>query len=505
MSASMDSEIELKLLVSADAEKIIRKQFVPQLNIEFEHESTQLFNSYYDTADQRLRQHEMGLRIRGNNGEYEQTIKSRDGSVGGLHKRAEYNVALPANQLDLMAFPQEVWPEGLHPEKLKNELNMLFSTHFQREQYLLKLSDDAHVEMVFDAGEIETDKYQTPICEVELELKKGQSDSLFLLARQLLQVVPFRLGYKSKAQRGYELFKGEEAQVINTQVVFPIAREDSIQNAFVSLMGKAIQYWQFYEQHYVEHKKIRDLVAMAKVMRLTARCLKIFEQQLACSQLSELSQRIDKQLADWQWVEELAAIKELLSKKGFYRKKLIKNSEIISLLQTRQRELLDCHQPGKLLKHKSYILLQLDILELLTLQPWHSDDLAREPVSKFAKQVIKEELRHVVASFNQQEQGGHGKRYLENMSGLMRVVQLHTLFGNAVGNKTMQNMETWLDVNDGAEELRVLSLLEENLRGVLAESQDNLIEWCVEKQHGLLQVMELSRRAALNAAHTQAQ
>lgn len=495
----MDSEIELKLLVSADAEKIIRTQFVPDLDVEFEHVSTQLFNSYYDTAEQTLRLHDMGLRVRGNNGEYEQTIKAKDGSVGGLHKRAEYNVPLASNQLDIMAFPEDVWPVGLKPETLKSKLNMLFSTYFHREQYLLKLAQDSHVEMVFDSGEIETNKYQTPICEVELELKKGNSASLFMLARKLLQVVPFRLGYKSKAQRGYELFKGEEADIINTQVVFPVGRDESIQDAFVCLMGKAIQYWQFYEQHYVEHKKLKDLVAMAQVMKLTAMCLRIFQSHLSCPQLTDLCHRLEKQLSDWLWVDELAVIRELLSKKGFYRKKLIKNDDIMQLLQTRQAELLDAHKPAKLLKHKSYILLQLDILELLTTRPWSGAGQAEQSINSLAKIVIKDELQNVVASFRSQPQNGEGKCYLDNMSGLMRVLQVHTLLGNAVGSKNLQRMETWLDVKDGAEELRVLSMLEANLRTVLTESKDNLIEWCVNKQHGLLQVMALSRKAALDA------
>lgn len=495
----MDSEIELKLLVSANAESQIREQFLPQLQANIEHDSVQLFNSYYDTPEHVLRQHGMGLRIRGNNGEYEQTIKSRDGSVGGLHKRAEHNVDLPSNQLDITLFPDEIWPENLSVDELKQQLTTLFSTHFRREQYQIKLSPDTHVEMVFDSGEIETDKYHTPVCEVELELKKGEPEALFSLAKTLLDVVPFRLGYKSKAQRGYELFLGEEAQLAHQKPEFAIEKHHSLQDAFITLMSELVEYWQYYEQRFVELEKVRDLVELVAIMKLMKRNLKLFEKHLTCPEFSALSAQLKKQLQHWQWVDELADLKELLSKKGLYRKKLSKQEAVLRHLQKRQTYLLEKHKPLELFLHNGYAALQLDILEMLTHKPWTSDpQWQEESINRLAKKAIHDEL-DVIYQLFQFKAKESGKAYLKNLPALQKVVQIQKLLGKAVGNRTGQSLETWTDLLDGAEELKVLHTLEKNLRKLFSEGEDSLIQWCVAKQESLFEVMELSREAAIAA------
>ena len=53
-----------------------------------------MLNIYYETPDAWLRGHDMGLRIRGENGHYEMTMKIAGRVTGGLHQRPEYNVAL---------------------------------------------------------------------------------------------------------------------------------------------------------------------------------------------------------------------------------------------------------------------------------------------------------------------------------------------------------------------------------------------------------------------------
>jgi len=50
------------------------------------------------------------------------------------------------------------------------------------------------------------------LCEIELELKRGNQAELFNVARELMQAVPARLEFKSKSQRGYELLDGERAR-----------------------------------------------------------------------------------------------------------------------------------------------------------------------------------------------------------------------------------------------------------------------------------------------------
>jgi triphosphatase len=88
----MAQEIELKFIVAQDGVDALREH----LNaLEAKHTPAgQLLNIYYETADNWLRRHDMGLRIRGDQGRYEMTLKIAGRVVGGLHQRPEYNIPL---------------------------------------------------------------------------------------------------------------------------------------------------------------------------------------------------------------------------------------------------------------------------------------------------------------------------------------------------------------------------------------------------------------------------
>lgn len=97
----MAQEIELKFIVNHDAVDALRNH-LHTLGGEH-HAPSQLLNIYFETPDNWLRRHDMGLRIRGENGRYEMTMKIAGRVTGGLHQRPEYNVALSEPVLDLTA------------------------------------------------------------------------------------------------------------------------------------------------------------------------------------------------------------------------------------------------------------------------------------------------------------------------------------------------------------------------------------------------------------------
>lgn len=110
----MAQEIELKFIVENDSVDALRTH-LHQLSGEH-HAPVQLLNIYYETPDNWLRSHDMGLRIRGANGQYEMTMKIAGRVVGGLHQRPEYNIDIAKPELELDRFPAEVWPNGELPE-----------------------------------------------------------------------------------------------------------------------------------------------------------------------------------------------------------------------------------------------------------------------------------------------------------------------------------------------------------------------------------------------------
>ncbi|SPW45837.1 putative adenylate cyclase [Escherichia coli] len=99
----MAQEIELKFIVNHSAVEALRDH-LNTLGGEH-HDPVQLLNIYYETPDNWLRGHDMGLRIRGENGRYEMTMKVAGRVTGGLHQRPEYNVALSEPTLDLAQLP----------------------------------------------------------------------------------------------------------------------------------------------------------------------------------------------------------------------------------------------------------------------------------------------------------------------------------------------------------------------------------------------------------------
>ena len=68
----------------------------------------------------------------------------------------------------------------------------------------------SQIEVALDQGVIDTGQNSSPLCELELELKKGNPGGLFRLARELSGSVPLQLAVKSKPERGYALLDGSE-------------------------------------------------------------------------------------------------------------------------------------------------------------------------------------------------------------------------------------------------------------------------------------------------------
>jgi triphosphatase len=223
----MEYEIELKLLTNQQAGDVIETQLLPQLNASITQETQILTNHYFDTPSRTLRQHDIGLRIRGNDQQFEQTLKTAGKSIGGLQQRPEYNIQLSVDknqsglllppEPDLKLFPPSAWPKTIDVGDLQAKIKTLFSTHFERKIYLLEFPHGDIVELVWDSGEVASGNRSVPICEIELELKKGATTALFDLARHIVSLMPATIGTDSKAARGYHLLDNSLVKEVKQQ------------------------------------------------------------------------------------------------------------------------------------------------------------------------------------------------------------------------------------------------------------------------------------------------
>lgn len=163
-----------------------------------------LYNVYYDTPRLDLHHAAMALRLRRVGGQWLQTLKGGGEVRAGLHSRNEWEMPVAGEALEFPPSPE--WDEHL-PPALRKKLKPVFVTDFTRTARLLDWNG-ARIEVCLDHGEIRTEQHSLPICELELELKSGETSSLFELALAILDVAPCELEVVNKAEYGFRLLEG---------------------------------------------------------------------------------------------------------------------------------------------------------------------------------------------------------------------------------------------------------------------------------------------------------
>ncbi len=202
-------ETELKLKVPADALDSLRSHPMLRERALGEPVEHHLVDTYYDTPERALWKAGLTLRVRADGGRWIQTVKTAGEASSSLHRRGEWECALPdaAPRPDLLA--RQVKPaalaELLRSAAIASDLAPLFQNTTHRTTWRIALEDGQQLECAFDAGSIAAGAHQASIAELELELKEGDPAQLFRLALDLHHAVPLQLASDSKAARGYAL------------------------------------------------------------------------------------------------------------------------------------------------------------------------------------------------------------------------------------------------------------------------------------------------------------
>jgi inorganic triphosphatase YgiF len=197
-------EIEVKLELAPKCLSALNK--IPQLSptlITPKHETG--VSVYFDTNKHKLRKKGLMLRVRRVGDRYVQTIKATN-NFGPL-ERDEWEAELPGQEPDL-DLAKDTALETLVTKKLRRRLGPLFETRVKRQVY--PVVDKSHeIALAVGRGTIDTGSRALPVCEIELELKRGPTAELFDFARELTRALPARLALKSKSERGYQLIEGK--------------------------------------------------------------------------------------------------------------------------------------------------------------------------------------------------------------------------------------------------------------------------------------------------------
>ena len=170
---------------------------------------------YFDTDRHTLRKKGLTLRVRRIGDRYVQTIK-KTGNLAPF-ERGEWEAEIEGEE-PVLSIANHTELETLLDEKLGRQLKPLFETRVRRTTYSLTRNSDA-IALTIDRGTIKAESGTVPLCEIELELRRGSREQLFEIARELAHALPLQLTVKSKADRGYELIDGmQNAPVKSTPI-----------------------------------------------------------------------------------------------------------------------------------------------------------------------------------------------------------------------------------------------------------------------------------------------
>ncbi|KVN02272.1 CYTH and CHAD domain-containing protein [Burkholderia diffusa] len=228
-------ERELKLRISAkDLDRLRHAPLLAQG--ERAGASQQLTSTYFDTPALAFHRCGASLRVRAAGDDRIQTLKLEGAAQAGLFDRDEFETPVDGDVPDLEPLHAHL-PEDSDCGRLvrdaatAGQLKPVFVTRIRRSVFPLHLPSGDELEVALDKGTVDAEPGSVPIAAVELELKHGEPESLYGVARALLDVVPLRIDRESKADLGYGLLVGEHHAAVKAQPV-RLKKRDSIEDAF---------------------------------------------------------------------------------------------------------------------------------------------------------------------------------------------------------------------------------------------------------------------------------
>jgi inorganic triphosphatase YgiF len=205
MKNDADYEIELKLVIAPGDVSALRHSALLREKCISGPTRRKVFNVYFDTPTQTLRQSGMALRLRRSGARWSQTLKTAGSASGALSARGEWEQVLPGPQLDLSLLRETPLARLAESGEMHLTLEPVFTTIFARTTWLIELSPGQQVEIALDQGSVRCGDESLAISEVEIELVEGSPVAVFDAAETLLEHVVLRPDNVSKANRGYQL------------------------------------------------------------------------------------------------------------------------------------------------------------------------------------------------------------------------------------------------------------------------------------------------------------
>jgi inorganic triphosphatase YgiF len=201
--------------------------------------STRLRSIYFDTPEHDLHAAGISLRVRHQDGAWQQTVKADQHVDDGLSNPIELADPLDSEEPDVAKITDENIKRAVEKAIKGSAIYPIFETVVQRLTRKIT-AKDGEVELAVDDGEVRAGDSTTPLREAELELKAGSAEALLFAAEKLLAGQEFKLSRRS-TERGHRLALGKRGSHAEPEKKRPAAirRKDTCARALATVFKSA--------------------------------------------------------------------------------------------------------------------------------------------------------------------------------------------------------------------------------------------------------------------------
>lgn len=236
---------------------------------------------YFDTPAHDLHKAGLSLRVRDGGGATVQTLKATS-SAAGLFNRPEWEWEIAGDAPDRALLKGTPAADVLADAPA---LAPVFRIMVERTLRPIR-HGGSEIAVTLDAGRIETDKGDAPICELELELADGSESDLFALVTVFAETVPLRLSVLSKGERGYALI--EETLRSPTKAPKIAFEEMTTGAAFVRIAQSCVKHLRLNEAVWLKSRDAEALHQMRVALRRLRSAFALFKPMLSADPQSQV-------------------------------------------------------------------------------------------------------------------------------------------------------------------------------------------------------------------------
>lgn len=382
-------EVELKLeLPRADAARL-RKRSINRLGWSVGVKQ-HLVSVYYDTRKRSLHKLGLSLRVRSDGERCIQTVKADNTPSAGIFERREWETEIEGDGPDLHAAAGTPVAQALKGKQALKLLTPVFETAVDRTTWRIT-AEGSEIEVAMDEGRVMAGRFESPIAEIELELKLGSPADLFALAQSLDCAKALKVCVRTKSERGYALAAGDEPNSFKAGPV-PLTRGEPAAAAFRTIALACIRHFRLNEPLLIAGRLAEPLHQARVALRRLRSALSLFELVVTDKKYMRLKRRlrdVSRQLGEARNLDVYLA-NTTLANAG-------KNRELPSLklndARVRAERSLAYGRIIVTLESKSFRRLMQELVGWIEAGPWRTTE---DPEKQAARSQMIEDFAAVV-------------------------------------------------------------------------------------------------------------